>query len=99
MPDDLYDEALEHRRVRDAALQGVVDDVVRRSVDRPVPEIRLDLERTLAERGLPPMPEGWLEAVSSAAAVGDPYIVSTYSERADDVPPTRHHEAPGTGIS
>ena len=52
-----------------------------------------------AERGLPEMPEGWLEAVSSAAAIGDPYIVSTYSERAHDVPPTRHHEAPGTGIS
>ena len=63
MPDDLYDEALEHRRVRDAALQSVVDDLVRRSVDRPVPDIRLDLERTLAERGLPGMPEGWLEAV------------------------------------
>jgi hypothetical protein len=97
--DDLYDEDLEHRRVRDAALQEAVDDLVRRSHDRPVAEIREDLERALADRGLPPMPEGWLEAVTSAAAEGNPYIVSTYSDHTDDVPPVRHHGSPGTGVS
>jgi hypothetical protein len=91
MPDDLYDERLERRRRRDTALQAVVDELVGRSEGRPVDEVRADLEATLAERDLPVMPDGWLDAVSTAATIGDPYVVSAYAEHEDDVPPAKDH--------
>jgi len=97
MPDDLYDERIEHRRERDTALQAVVDDLVRRSEGRPVDQVRTDLERTLAAEGLPVMPSGWLDAVASAATIGDPYVVSSYAEHHEDVPPAQDHH-PGTGV-
>ena len=89
MPDDEYDERLERRRVRDTALQAVVDDLVRRSEGRPLDEVRADLERRIAEHDLPQMPSGWLDAVASAATIGDPYVVSSYAEHEDDVPPAK----------
>jgi hypothetical protein len=89
MPDDLYDEEIERRRARDTALQEVVDDLVRRSEGRPLDEVRADLERSLADRDLPGMPPGWLDAVASAATIGDPYVVSSYAEHHDDVPPAK----------
>lgn len=97
MPDDLYDERIERRRRRDTALQAVVDDLVRRSAGRPVDAVRADLERTLAAEGLPQMPSGWLDAVASAATIGDPYVVSSYAEHHEDVPPVKDHHT-GTGV-
>jgi hypothetical protein len=93
MPDDLDDERIE----RDTALQAVVDDLVRRSAGRPVDAVRADLERTLAAERLPEMPSGWLDAVASAATIGDPYVVSSYAEHHEDVPPARDHHT-GTGV-
>ena len=87
MTDDEYDERLERRRARDTALQAVVDDLTRRSRGRPVDEVRTDLRGSLEAEGLPEMPSGWLDAVASAATIGDPYVVSSYAERVDDVPP------------
>jgi hypothetical protein len=92
-PDDEYDEAIERRRARDTALQHVVDDLVRRSPGRPAAEIRAELEGALADRGLPTMPEGWLDAVTRSAAIGDPYVVSAYAEEHEDVPPVQDHHA------
>ncbi len=89
MPDDEDEARLAHRRERDTALQAVVDELVRRSEGRPEAEVRGDLEATLAERGLPEMPSGWLDAVAAAATIGDPYVVSAYAEQVDDVPPAK----------
>lgn len=97
MTDDEYDERLEHRRARDTALQAVVDDLARRSRGRPEEDVRAELRRTLAEEGLPEMPEGWLDAVASAATIGDPYVVSSHAERVDDVPPAQERH-PGYGV-
>ncbi len=89
MPDDEDETRLEHRRRRDTALQAVVDDLVRRSEGRPVDEVRAELEANLVERRLPQMPSGWLDAVANAATIGDPYVVSAYADRVDDVPPAQ----------
>jgi hypothetical protein len=89
MPQDEDESRLEHRRRRDTALQAVVDDLVGRSQGRSLDEVRADLDRSLVERDLPTMPAGWLDAVASAASIGDPYVVSAYAEQVDDVPPAR----------
>jgi hypothetical protein len=89
MPDDVDESRLEHRRRRDTALQAVVDELVGRSQGRPLDEVKADLERSLAERDLPAMPAGWVDAVASSATIGDPYVVSPYAEQVDDVPPAK----------
>lgn len=63
-------------------------------VDQSVSRWRADaaareLERRIADYGLPAMPAPWLEAVASGIVRGDPYVVSARTSEEMDVPAPR----------
>ncbi|MGG5258290.1 hypothetical protein [Phycicoccus avicenniae] len=73
------------RRVREVALQRLLDDLTARLHGRPEGEVLAEVDRALAAGGFTDMPPRWREAVSSAVASGTPYVVSVDAaeERAD----------------
>ncbi len=81
------DEQLEHREEREVELQHVLDDLAGECAGRPLPEVRAELERRLAAHGFQPQPARWVDAVASAAARGERYVVSVVADRDAQSPP------------
>ena len=69
------------RREHLAVMQAVITELAARSEGRPVPEVVDDLERALAERGLPRQPHTWVLAVAQDAACGHVYVESAEAVR------------------
>lgn len=82
---------LAERERRDRALQEIIDVLVRDRRRRTVDEAADDLERHIAESGLPAMPVPWVRAVAEGVANGEAYVVSadTYRHMAIPAPTTR----------
>ncbi|MEO8828252.1 hypothetical protein [Lapillicoccus sp.] len=72
----------QHRR--DIELQGIIDALAASGEGRPVDDIISDLRERLHQQGLPAMPQTWVRAVATQAAVGNPYVVSRLT--AEDLP-------------
>lgn len=72
------------RRVREVALQRLLDDLTARLAGHPEDEVLPEVDRVLAAEGFTDMPPRWREAVVSSVAQGTPYVVSadTQDERA-----------------
>jgi hypothetical protein len=64
-----------HRRTS-ALLQDAVTAIAQRYAGADEGEATVALEAALADRGLPPQPARWVEAVVSAAVTGHVYVVS-----------------------
>ncbi len=71
---------------RSLTLQHVIDDLVATGPNHTVEELAARLVATLRERGLPAMPQAWIEAVAESAAAGNPYVVSRVTAEHEDVP-------------
>jgi hypothetical protein len=65
----------QHRRTS-ALLQDAVTSIAHRYAGASETEATEALAAALADRGLPPQPERWVEAVVSAAVAGRIYVVS-----------------------
>lgn len=78
---------LADRRVREMALQRLLDDLTARLAGRPEDEVLPEVDRVLAAEGFTDMPPRWREAVVSSVVQGTPYVVSvdTEGERTRDV--------------
>ncbi|MGB7818990.1 MAG: hypothetical protein WBL35_09700 [Ornithinibacter sp.] len=91
MTDDETD--LTNRERRERTLQEVIDALVEDPQHRSVAEAVDDLERRIADRGLPAMPPQWVHAVAEGVVRGDPYVVSADTLRQMDIPaPTTRAE-------
>ncbi|WP_460461431.1 hypothetical protein [Angustibacter peucedani] len=93
--DEDQDETLRHKEV----LQKVVVDLARYGPGRSVADLRQRLDVAVAEAGLPPQPERWVDAVASEAAEGRITVLDARfvprdqgEERADE-----HDAGPGEG--
>jgi hypothetical protein len=84
------------KRERDIRVQRVINALVRRAPDLSLDEAYRELERGLADAGLPGMPEHWIRAVAQTAAAGNPYVCSPLSAKESEVPkPAEQQEAYG----
>lgn len=67
-----FDQKDRHNLLRQLAIL----EVAKRAEGKRTPEIRAMLRDAFAERGAPEGPDGWMNAVATAAAGGEPYIIS-----------------------
>ena len=81
MTEEPYEPGHDEREHHRAIMQAVINELVARSAGRPVPEVVSDLERSLADRGLPRQPHNWVMAVAQEAAAGRTYIESEEAVR------------------
>jgi hypothetical protein len=81
MTEEPYEPARDARRPHLAVIQAVITELAERSAGRPVPEVVDDLERSLADRGLPRQPHNWVLAVAQEAANGHMYVESEEAVR------------------
>lgn len=91
-------EALTDRRRRQLVLQGIIDAMTRDPSGWRADAAARELERRIADYGLPAMPAPWLQAVASGIARGEPYVVSARTAEQMDVPAPRTSRKP-YGIS
>ncbi len=83
-----------HRERRERTLQEIIDALVEEPRHRSVAEAATDLERRIADRGLPAMPPPWVQAVAEGVVRGDAYVVSADTLRHMDIPaPSTHAES------
>jgi hypothetical protein len=66
----------DHHRRSSALLQDAVSSLARRYEGASEAEATVALEAALADRGIPPQPARWVEAVVSAAVDGRVYVVN-----------------------
>lgn len=70
------DQSPTGRNQHDRDLQTIIDSLATSGQGRPLDDLARELEQRLADRGLPEMPAAWIRAVTTQAAVGNPYVVS-----------------------
>ncbi|HEY7719967.1 MAG TPA: hypothetical protein VH915_14485 [Pedococcus sp.] len=81
MSEEPFEPGYETREQHRAVMQAVITELAERSAGRPVPEVVKDLERSLAEAGLPRQPHNWVMAVAQEAAAGHTYVESAEALR------------------
>lgn len=79
---------------REHALQEIIDALVEDSRHRSVADAAGDLERHIADRGLPAMPPPWVRAVAEGVVRGEAYVISADTLRHMDIPAPQTHREP-----
>ena len=91
-------EATADRDGRDQVLQRIIDAMTREHREQAADAAARELERRIADHGLPAMPATWLEAVGTGIVRGEAYVVSARTVEEEDVPTPRTSRKP-YGIS
>ncbi|MBM6403256.1 hypothetical protein JQN72_03220 [Phycicoccus sp. CSK15P-2] len=85
------DEQYLEVRAREAALQEILDDLVRTPRDWTVDGAAEELRGRIEARGLPPRAPSWVTAAAEGIGRGEAYVVSAETKREEDVPPPPRH--------
>lgn len=80
------DAQLENRHDRELELQRVIDDLVQECAGQSEKQVAARFQEELARLGRTQMPEPWVDAVVDAIALGNAYVVSSYSESHTEIP-------------
>ncbi len=86
--------ALADRERRDHVLQLIIDQMTRESREWGADAAAVELERRIADHGLPAMPAPWIQAVATGVVRGEAYVVSPRTLEDMDVPPPRTTRKP-----
>lgn len=92
------EEVFVERGRRERVLQRIIDAMVRNPRGWDAELAARELERRIADHGLPAMPPPWVEAVATGIVRGEPYIISARTVEEVDVPAPRTTSKP-YGIS
>ena len=88
------EEVVVERGRRERVLQRIIDAMTRNPRGWDAEPAARELERRIADYGLPAMPAPWLEAVATGIERGEPYVVSTRTLEEMDVPAPRRVREP-----
>ncbi len=93
MTTDEQDTAAD-REDRQQVLQRIIDTMTREHHEGDADAATRELERRIADHGLPEMPAPWIEAVARGVVRGEAYVVSARTVEDVDVPSPRTSRPP-----